>query len=296
MNNLVKTGQGRWLAVLAIVALISTGACGKKKNASTTKSPTPSPAASAAASPTAAAQASPAAKGTKGKSSGAPAPAPGGALAAGAIQPTAPGSYSYNESGQSSLSCPAPQSQAAPSPTGLKVDAANGNRQRSVRDRRGPNAQGVVITQDYEFRADGIYLVYLRQEQSTPIGTDTSEFEPNPPALVLPKSPKSGQSWAFSMTSKDGRIKVDISNTIEAPEETVTVANGGTTPAVRLRSTRHATGQSNLGQIDITETATIWASLRDRLIAKQISDVNGTVGTCTTTGHVEQLINSTTPS
>jgi hypothetical protein len=292
----VKTGLGRLLAVLAVVALVSTGACGKKKNASSTKSSTPSPTASASPSPAAAAKPSPTKKAQS--KSGAPAPAAGGALAAGAIQPTAPGNYSYNETGQNSFTCPPTpaQTQPAPSPTGLKVDSANGNRQRSVRDRRASNGQGIVITQDYEFRPDGIYLVYLRQEQSTPVGTDTSEFEPNPPVLVLPKSPKQGQSWAFTLTSKDGRIKVEISNTIETPEENVTVANGSTSPSVRLKSTRHATGASNLGQIDITENATIWASLRDRLIPKQISDVNGTVGTCTTSGHVEQLINSTSPS
>ena len=291
----MKTGLGRWLALLAIVSLIATGACGKKKAASSTKSPKPTPTASAAASPTAAAQASPTAKGAQPKG-GAPAPAPGGALPAGAIQPTAPGSYSFNEAGQATLNCGTPQTQQAPSPTSLKVEGANGNRQRSVRDRRGSNGQGLVITQDYEFRTDGIYLAFLHQQQSTPIGQDSSEFEPNPPVLVLPKSPQAGQTWGFSLTSKDGRIKVDVSNTIESPEETVTVGNGKTSPAVRVRSMRHATGQSNLGQIDITETATLWASLRDRLVVKQISDTKGTVGVCTTTSHIEELINSTTPS
>jgi hypothetical protein len=291
----VKKGLGRALAVFAIVALISTGACGKKKNASTKKASTPTPVASASTSAAPAAQPSPTKAATQGKS-GAPAAAPGGALAAGAIKPTAPGGYSFNESGQATLNCGTPQSQPAPSPTSLKVEGANGNRQRSVRDRRGSNGQGVVITQDYEFRTDGIYLAYLHQQQTTPIGQDSSEFEPNPQPLVLPKSPQGGQNWTFTLTSKDGRIKVDINNTIEAPEETVTVGNGGTSPAVRIRSVRHATGTSNLGNIDITETTTLWASLRDRLVVKQISDTNGTVGVCTTTSHIEELINSTTPS
>ena len=289
MNN----GMRRLGAVSFCLVLLVAG-CGDKKAAtSSKKSPTPSVAASPSPSPQPAAAASPT-RAAQGRA--APAAAPGAPLQSGSLQPTAPGNYSYNESGQATLNCGTPQTQPAPSPTSLRIDPANGNRQRSVRDRRRPNGQGIVITQDFEFRPDGFYLAYLHQQQSTPIGSDTSEFEPNPPVLAMPRSPKQGQSWNFSLTSKDGRIKVDISNTVEAVEEGVTLANGTTAPASRVKSNRHATGQSNLGGIDITENTTLWVSLRDRLIVKQISDTNGTVGVCTTTSHIEELISSTTPS
>jgi hypothetical protein len=296
MNSVMrKSSVWRYAAVIAVAFLVAAGCGDKKASTSSKKSPAPTTAATASPPPApAAAAASPARSAAQGRS--APAAAPGAPLQSGSLQPTAPGNYSFNESGEATINCGTPQTQPAPSPTSLKVDAANGNRQRSTRDRRRSNGQGIVIIQDFEFRPDGFYLAYMHQQQSTPIGNDTSEFEPNPPVLAMPRSPKGGQSWQFSLSSKDGRIKVDVSNTVEAVEEPVTLANGSTAPASRVKSTRHATGQSNLGAIDITENTTLWVSLRDRLIVKQISDTNGTVGVCTTNSHIEELISSTTPS
>lgn len=293
------------LALVAALLLVVLPACGNKKDAKKgAAGKTTTTVARAAASP--GADASPGATGAPGGKSGtgsgaAPAPAPtqGAPLQANDIRPADPGRYLYNESGNQEINCPPtpPQSGPPPSPTTLTVDPANGNRQQAVRDRRGPNGQGLRITTVFEFRSDGYYLAFLRQEQFTPIGSDTWEFEPNPPVLALPRSPKAGQSWQFSLTSKDGRLKVDVNNTIEAPEENVQLGDGSASPATRIKSTRHATGQSNLGTIDVTENNTTWGSIRDRMIVKEVSDSNGRIGvSCTTTSHVEAVLQSTRPS
>ena len=249
------------------------------------------------ASPTATAEAEspgPDAEPAQGPSPAAPPAqaAQGKPLESQAVQPAAPGSYLYDESGTRSFGGCGPDG-PPPSPTSLRIDPANGDRQQGIRDRRSADGQGMVVTTILEYRTDGVYLVYLRQEQQTPAGPSVNEFEPNPPVLAMPARPTQGQSWQFSLTSKDGKIQVEASNTIEALDEEVAAA-GGSTKATRVRRTTRATGQSILGPIDITENAVSWVA--SRLIVKEVSDSSGTVGTCRIQSHVEAVIRSTSPS
>ncbi|MGH2811420.1 MAG: hypothetical protein ACRDI1_01740 [Actinomycetota bacterium] len=295
-----RARNGLRLISAAVAVVLLMGACNRGERTEsrrTSKSPSPT-ATKAKKSPTpsegpgeGAGGAAPAASPT------AAAPTQGPPLQATSVQPTAPGKYLYNESGKSTINCGTPQEQKPPSPTTLVVDTPGGNRQQSIRDRRRDNGQGIRTTSVFEFRDDGIYLAFLRQEQSTPVGSDSSEFEPNPPVLVLPKSPTPGHQWAFTLNSNDGRVKVDVYNTIEAVDDPVKIADGSTVPATRIKSTRHVTGQSNLGTVDITENATTWVSLQHRLIVRDVSDAEGRIGvSCTTSSHIEQLIRSTSPS
>ena len=209
-----------------------------------------------------------------------------------AVQPAAAGSYIYDETGTRSFGGCGPDG-PPPSPTSLRIDPANGDRQQGIRDRRSADGQGMVVTTILEYRTDGIYLVYLRQEQQTPAGPSVSEFEPTPPVLAMPARPTQGQSWQFSLTSKDEKIQVEASNTIEALDEEV-AAGGGTAKGTRVKRTTRATGQSILGPIDITENAVSWVA--SRLIVKEVSDSSGTVGTCRIQSHIEAVIRSTSPS
>lgn len=286
--------DARRISAAVAIALIAAG-CGNRK-AATKPDASATPSATASATGPAATGQPTGAAPAGGQTSKAPPAAPGAPLQQGALQPTTPGNYSYAESGQTTFNCGTPQTQAPPSPTTLRIDAANGNRQRGVRDRRRANGQGETTTSDFEFRADGIYLAYLHQQQTTPVGTDTAEFEPNPPVLVMPRNPSAGQSWQFTLTTKDGRSRADVSNTVEVPSEPVTLGNGSTALASRLKRNSHITGTSSLGQLDITENASVWVSVDNRLILKQISDGSGTVGLCTLSEHIEELLNSLSPS
>lgn len=282
------------LGLVLSMVLMLTG-CNRDRTADNSDRPDGSDA--TVASPTATAEAeSPGsdAAPAQGPSPAAPPPqaAQGKPLQSEAVQPAAPGSYLYDESGTRSFGGCGPDG-PPPTPTSLRVDPANGDRQQSVRDRRSPEGQGMVVTTVLEYRSDGTYLVYLRQEQQTPAGPSVSEFEPNPPVLALPARPTKGQSWQFSLTSKDGKIQVEASNTIEALDEEV-AAGGGRPKATRVKRTTRATGQSILGPVDITENAVSWVA--SRLIVKEVSDSSGTVGTCRIESHIEAVIRSTSPS
>lgn len=208
-----------------------------------------------------------------------------------AVQPAAPGSYLYDESGTRTFGGCGPDG-PPPSPTSFKVDPASGNRQQGVRDRRGSDGQGQVITTILEYRTDGVYLAYLKQEQQTPAGPAITEFEPNPPVLAMPAKPTKGQSWQFSMTSKDGKVKSDTTSTIEALDEDVGTG-GGNVKGTRVRRTTRAIGQTLLGSVDITDNTVSWVG--SRIVLKEVSDVSGTVGTCRIESHIEAVIRSTNP-
>lgn len=230
-------------------------------------------------------------------SSPAPQPTKGGELQPGALDPPAAGGYTFNNTGSETLNCGAPQTREPPKETNVTIDKANGNRQRSVADVRRPDGTGDVTTTILEYRSDGVYLIYLKTEQTAPfLGTNTIEFEPDPPVLVAPNSPSNGQKWSFTLRSKDGDVTVKVDNTIEAVATNVKLGDGSTVSAVRAKSTSRATGDSDFGQIDVTTVSTTWASVEDRLIVKDISDTTGTFSTCEIDEHVESLLFSAKPS
>ena len=182
------------------------------------------------------------------------------------------------------------QDQPAPTPVTLTVDPAQGNRQRSVRDQ---GDQGGRSTSVLEYRADGVYLVSLSQEQP---GFGTLDFEPPQPVLALPATPTDGQRWQYVLVSKDGKYKADTTNVVEASRDQVRMGNGKTVAAVRVRSDAHITGSSTFGPVDLTATLTSWASPELRLIPKDVTDTKGSVGACKIDGHVEAVLRSGTPA
>lgn len=297
MSNWTKSRVLRVAVVLAIAAAFLAGCKGRDSEKKTTTGAEASPTASDEAS-------SPSAPGVKtSPGSGAsklttppPLQAKGQPLPQNAVRPTDPGGYTYDETGVRKLGC-APD-EAPASPTTLKVDPPDGDRQHTVRDQRYPDGHGVVTNSVLEYRAEGVFLVQLKQTQTFPfLGTFTSEFEPSPPTLVFPANTKVGQTWKFTLKSKDGKVTVDATNTLESSSENVTLGGGQTIETIRVKGSTHITGESPLGPMDITDNTMSWISVQARLFVKNISDVSGTAGTCRFDGtHIEALLRSTTPS
>lgn len=287
----------RLLAALSALVLIF-AACKKESTKKTTIGSSPKPGStSGTANTTAGASASPGAKGAAKLQSPSPLPVNGQPLPPDAIKPSEAGRYTYDETGIRKLGC-VPDEKPA-SPTTLDVDPAQGDRQQSVRDQRYPDGHGIVTNSVLEFRKDGVYLTHLFQTQTFPLlGTFTTEFEPSPPVLVFPSNPKVGQSWSFTMRSKDGKVTVESTNVVESSAEAVTLGGGASVQAIRVKGTTHVTGESPLGgQLDITDLTTSWISIEARLILKTITDSSGTPGsTCRLDGtHIEAVVRSTAP-
>lgn len=294
MSHMSK-GVLRLLALVA-VAVIVLSACnrGEEKKRATKASPavggavepeggTPSPTTGAA--------------GAGGQAAAPPAPPKQQAspLAQAALKPIAPGGYVYDETGMRKLGGCGPDS-PPPTPTSLKVEPANGSLQRTIREQTSSQG-GEVTTTDFEFRTDGIYLIYFHQESRSPLGSRTNEFKPDPPALVFPTKPTVGKSWNYSFSSSDGGSKFDIKITIEALDETVKIGDGRDVKAVKLLRETHATGSSpQFGNFDITDKTQSWMNTDTRLIVREISDSSGTAGTCKIEVHREAVIRSTNPA
>lgn len=288
-------------AAAALVIVMVFSACKKPTTTTTiTEGSTPKPGANsggvtATSSPKTSSSPS---KKTSPLPSPSPLPVKGSPLAPDALRPADPGRYTFDETGIRKLGC-APDEKPA-TPTTLDADPADTDRQQSVRDQRYPSdGHGTVSSSVLEFRKDGVYLAHLRQEQTFPLlgGPFVTEFEPSPPVLVFPADPKAGQTWSFTLKSKDGKVTVESSNTLESVSDAVPLGGGATIAAMKVRGTSHITGQSQLGPLDITDRTVTWISVQARLIVKTIADTSGTAGTCRFDGtHIEAVVRSTTPA
>lgn len=290
----------RFLGVLALAALLASGCKRAEKTKTTTTGGGPTPASTAT-------PASDNTAGVAGEKSAAKLPSPSSLpvesrpLAPDALKPTEPGRYIYDETGVRKMTGCGPDERPA-TPSSLQVDAAQGSRQQSVRDRRyASDGHGEVATNVLEFRADGVYLIRSRQDQTFFLGTYSTEFEPSPPVLVFPSDRSVGRTWSFTLKSKDGKLTVDSTSQVEAADEPVALGGGETVNALRMKGTSHVYGQiSGSGpplDADISETSTTWISIPARLIVKTITDASGTVATCRLDGtHIEAVSRSTKPS
>lgn len=224
--------------------------------------------------------------------------APGGALETGAVRPTDAGAYIFDDDGMTDfkddVGCP--PDRKAPTPTKLTVDPPNGNRQKWVRDRRSQDGQGLVVTLLLEYRQNGVYLVLLNQQQSTPLGTFHTEFEPNPPVLVAPYNTEVGTSWTYTLKSKDGRLTVDAENVVEAVGEAVTIGDGSSPGTTRVRRNSHIYGETDLGQVDVNETTTTWISPDARLGVQEVSQSSGRIGLCQFTTNLKSVVRAARPT
>jgi hypothetical protein len=285
------------LASMAVLALLAVGCDRTTESQEAEISPVPSPI-QQEESPDPGGSPEPAAEGegAAGRQASSPAPPPkrSAPLAAQAVRPPAPGAYLYDEEGtRSAGTCG--EDGPPPTPTALDVQRGNGSRQRTVWDRTDGN-DGMVVTTDLQYRPDGIFLLYLHQEQKTAVGPVTSEFQPSTPPLVMPAQPRASQRWSFTLKSKDGKLTVEVTNTIESVSERVRLGSGEAVDAVRIFRRSHARGQSLLGNVDLVEESRVWVAPAARLQVRSVSDTSGTVGTCQIESHIETTLRSTKPS
>ncbi|MGQ0679784.1 MAG: hypothetical protein ACT4OM_09055 [Actinomycetota bacterium] len=161
----------------------------------------------------------------------------------------------------------------------LTVNSPVGNRQQIDRDQTG-NGAGFSTKALFEYRAEGTFLVVLNQRQSFSNQTVATDFDANPPVLVIPGQPTVGQTGGFLLTSRDGRVRIDTSYTVEALDEPVTLGQGAVISAQRIATSSRITGQSDQGTLNITIIRTSWFAPTVHLEVKDRTVTNGTVGLC----------------
>ena len=142
--------------------------------------------------------------------------------AASAPAPAKAGTYRYDTDGSTTTSGAVNQTRELPSVTTLKIEAADGTRQRSVRDMRDDEGDGTVTTTVLQYRADGVYLESLKIQATTAGFTVTYDFRPSPAKLVAPAGTEVGDHLEFSMESTDGSIQADVAVDVQA-RETLTI-------------------------------------------------------------------------
>lgn len=161
-----------------------------------------------------------------------PPPAP---QASGAAQPMAPGTYTYDTDGQATTEgALGNQTEELPSETTLVVEAADGGRQKSVRDTRDAEGEGGTTTTILQYRDDGVYLEYVKLETRVNGVPITYEFVPSNPQLIAPTGAGVGYHTEFTMTSTNNRLTV--ATTIDVTgEETLTVG-GKSVETLKVRT------------------------------------------------------------
>ena len=208
-----------------------------------------------------------------------------------ATGPARPGQYLFDEKGLiKTLGC-LTSNQQPPSPSRLNVAPPNGNRQQIDRDQSGPGI-GSITNLVLEYRDDGAYLVSLKQSMSVAGQSVVFDFEANPPVLTIPSRPRPGQTGGFTLTSRDGQVKIEASSRVEGLNEPVTLGSGAAANAHRLVTTSRITGTSSQGSLNVTVQRVSWYSPESHLEIKESTDTSGTVGLCRVDFHIESLARS----
>lgn len=287
----LATSRGLVLALLLLLA-----ACGgDEPKPSTTppaaaESPSPS-AADASPSPSPAAPSPSPSPSPSPRRSASPPATTAPAQPALATGPAKPGQYLFDEKGLvKTLGC-LTSNQQPPSPSRLTVAPPNGNRQQIDRDQTGPGI-GSLTNAVFEYRDDGAYLVSLKQSQSVAGQSVVFDFEANPPVLAIPSQPRPGQTGGFSLTSRDGQVKIEASSRVEQLNEQVTLGSGAMATAHRIVTTSRITGTSAQGSLNVTVNRVSWYSPASHLEIKESTDTGGTVGLCRVDFHIESLARS----
>ncbi|MGI8425902.1 MAG: hypothetical protein ACR2FO_03225 [Actinomycetota bacterium] len=227
------------------------------------------------------------------KAPGAPGAAPTNLPATGPVlSPAAAGTYLFATTGLTKIRGCLTLDQAPPNPTKLIVGALNGSRQLLERDERDLTGNGALTKAEVEYRADGIYLVSLSQSQTLLLSSLPTEFQAAPPVLLIPAGAQPGRTWSFGLVSKDGQVRAESQNKIEATNEQVTLARGQTVQATRISSTTRVTGQSSQGTLDVTRQMTTWYAPNSGLGIKESAKTTGRIGLCEVDSQIEGTLQS----
>jgi hypothetical protein len=268
----------RTAAVLSLVLLAACSSSHDKKDAATagaTTAPTTSASAATGARPgtsaTAAPSASPGAStaattssgsGGNGSSSGSgPKPTASSAPRTTAAKGTPQGSYTYDSSGTSTIN--GAKQNVANTSTLEVTEVIDGSQTSTLHNSQGDTAQSLVV------RDNGSYLAALSVKGQ---GINT-EFQFNPPALLLGSPAKVGATWSWGGTSTDGKTTVQASNKV-LRTETLTI--GGERVATTVLQTHLViTGKD----FSYTADTTNWVATALRLPVKTHTVGKGSYGT-----------------
>lgn len=188
---------------------------------------------------------------------------------------TAPGAYTYDNTGTVTAGTP----QDASGTATLTVDPPAGSGQRSVlASREGRTEQDVVV------RRGGTYLTRLVITNPA----FTKEFRPPATGLLVPDPATPGRSWSWRATSTDGKTTASVAAKVSRTD-TLTVG-GQRTPTTVITSTLELTG-------DITYTARMetWYDAAHRLAAKEHTKGSGSYGGFAFSTDITSVLRSTRP-
>ena len=271
----------------AAAALLVAGCGGSSTPSALQRTEPPSPAGSAAAStaaPAAAAPgASPAAQSaapTASAATGQTAPQPAAAAPAASAGSgptwTAPGRYTYDDSGTVTAGTP----QQVDGTATLTVDKPAAGRQHSVlKGDQGSTTEDVVV------RSTGTLLARIAMTNPA----FSKEFAPPSPVLLVPDPAAPGRTWSWTATSTDGKTHCAVTARV-GRTETITVGGVRTATSV-VESTLKLTG-------DVTYTGQMqtWYDAAHHLQVKDHTKGSGTFSGFAFTTDITSVLRSTQPS
>lgn len=285
-------------ALLAMMLFLA--ACGGDPAPSSSVSPSPTADASVLASPSPSAEPTPSVAPAPSAAAPSPSPSPQPPQPApappappeSATGPAAPGQYIFDDKGLiKTIGC-LTSNQPVPTPSRLNVQPANGDRQQIDREQTGNGGAGFVSKIVFEYRDDGAYIVSFSQRQTFSNQTVAIHFDANPPVLAIPSRPTEGQTGGFTLTSRDGRVRVETSTRVEALNEQVTLGQGSVVRAHRIVTASRITGQSDQGTLNLVVDRVSWYAPDSHLEVRDSTDTAGTVGLCRVDFTVESLARS----
>lgn len=131
------------------------------------------------------------------------------ATGAKALTPAVPGTYRYDTSGTTTFSLAA--AQQFPAVTTLVVDPPSGTTQHSTRNLRDAAGNGPATEFTLDYRAQGVYLVALRVTVGVAGTSDSEEFRPPAPVLLLATGAKPGAHTEADVPGATGaKLTVDV--------------------------------------------------------------------------------------
>lgn len=188
------------------------------------------------------------------------------AAASKALTPPAPGTYRYNTSGVTMFG---PTPLQFPAVSTLVVDPASGTVQHSTRDLRDANGTGPLTELTLDYRAAGVYLVALKVTVGISGISQSQDFRPRSPVLLLATGAGPGAHTEADLPGGTGaKLVVDVTGT-----EKVTVAGQALDTLVMRAAVTLAPGD-----ISGSQTLTVNVDRTSRLWVKEHSVLDASAG------------------
>jgi hypothetical protein len=180
-----------------------------------------------------------------------------------ALTPPRSGTYRYDTTGATTFGV---ASQPFPAVTTLIVDPPTGTIQHSARNLQDPTGAGPLTEFTLDYRAQGVYLVALRITVGAAGTSQTLEFRPPSPVLLLATGAGPGSHTEADLPGQTGaKLVVDVLGA-----ERVTVAGQGIDTLVMRAVVTLAPGDVTGSQsltVNVDRTSRLWVRERSVLDA-----------------------------